>query len=186
LGRLTKRRAVDEFGVQYVEPKTRGSVLDFWFFDDGYGGGVSIEGGQSNFCFLIKKDALAKHLDRDGCIVTGPLAYDRLPGEFIAVGDAMGMLDPFCGEGMCHALDSGILAARVVAEGLRRRSNYVEMKYRYEAEWERRWSVKRALGVVMRKAVWHSWPIAAALRVAPARVVRMLWSSSQAVGTNGN
>jgi flavin-dependent dehydrogenase len=154
-------------------------VLDFWFFDDGYGGGVTIEGGQSNFCFLIKRDALAKHIEREGCVVTGPLAYDRLPGEFIAIGDAMGMLDPFCGEGMCHALDSGILAARAVAAGLRRRASYAEMKYQYEAEWERRWAVKRALGAAMRKAVWRSWPVAAAMRVAPVAVMKLLWGARE-------
>ena len=95
-----------------------GSVLNFQFSENGYGGGVSIEGGQSNFCFLVKKDALKGYLGDRRCLVTGPLAYDRLPGHFIAIGDAGGMVDPFCGEGMRHALETGILAARVVAAGL--------------------------------------------------------------------
>src|SRR5262249_13936139 len=37
LGRFTKRQRVDEFGIQYSEAQSRGSVLDFSFFEDGYG-----------------------------------------------------------------------------------------------------------------------------------------------------
>ena len=44
LGRFTKRQRVDDFGIQYSEAQSRGSVLDFSFFEDGYGGGVSVEG----------------------------------------------------------------------------------------------------------------------------------------------
>ena len=144
LSRFTRRQAVDEFGIQYVENGGLGSVLNFQFSEDGYGGGVSIEGGRSNFCFLVKKDALKGYLMTGDCLVTGPLAYDRLPGRFIAIGDAGGMVDPFCGEGMRHALETGILAARVVAAGLRRRAAYQEMKWEYESQWERRWAVGSA------------------------------------------
>lgn len=175
LGRFTKRHAEPEFGIQYLEPQSRGSVLSFSFFDDGYGGSVSVEGGGSNCCFLIKKDALQKYT-RPGCLVTGPLAYDRLPGEFIAIGDAAGMLDPACGDGMRHALETGILAARVIAGGLRRRAGYDEMKSEYESEWQRRWLLKRAFGAGMRKLVM--WPalFSAAVQIAPARLINRLWS----------
>src|SRR5262249_43573464 len=120
LSRFSKRQAADDFGVQYFEAGARGPVLHFWFFEDAYGGGVSVEEDVSNVALLVRKTALAKYLDRPGCMVTGPLAYDRLPGDYIAIGDAAGMVDPFCGEGMRHALETGILAARVVANGIRR------------------------------------------------------------------
>src|SRR5262245_56066979 len=42
LSRFTPRKTALEFGVQYVEPETRGSALDFWFFKDGYGGAVTV------------------------------------------------------------------------------------------------------------------------------------------------
>ena len=58
LSRFTKRRAVPQFGVQFYEAGTRGDVLDFWFFEDGYGGAVTVEGGRSNACFLVNKDAV--------------------------------------------------------------------------------------------------------------------------------
>jgi menaquinone-9 beta-reductase len=170
LGRFTKRLAAEEFGIQYVEPAPRGTVLEFSFFKDGYGGTVSIEGGRSNSCFLVKKQALKRYLDRPDCLVTGPLAYDRLPGDYIAIGDAAGMLDPFCGEGMRHAMASGILAAGVVAAGLRRRASYQEIKWEYESKWERQWAVKRSIGAGLRML-----PFANMLRFVPSWLLNRMW-----------
>jgi flavin-dependent dehydrogenase len=172
LSRFTKRRTVEEFGIQYFEDGQRGSVLDFWFLDDAYGGGVSVEDGRSNFCFLVRKEALNKYLDRPGCIATGPLGYGRIPGDFIAIGDSAGMVDPFCGEGMRHALETGILAADVVAKGIRRRSTYDEMKWEYESRWQRQWAVRRELGGLLRR--FRKW-FGPALRVAPNWLVNRLW-----------
>jgi flavin-dependent dehydrogenase len=172
LSRFSKRQSADEFGVQYFEAGARGPVLDFWFFDDAYGGGVSVEDDLSNFAFLARKTALPKYLDRPGCIVTGPLAYDRLPGDYIAVGDAAGMVDPFCGEGMRHALETGILAARVVANGIRRNANYEEIKWEYDSRWERRWALRRSLGSILRRC--RNW-FGPALRVAPDWLLNRIW-----------
>jgi flavin-dependent dehydrogenase len=176
LGRFTKRQVVPEFGVQYVEPQSQGSVLDFSFFEDGYGGSVSVEGGRSNCCFLIKRDALRKYTVRADCLVTGPLAYDRLLGDFIAIGDAAGMLDPACGDGMRHALETGLLAAHVVAAGIRRHASYDEMKLVYESEWQRRWLMKRAFAAGMRKLLKRPLLFSAAVQIAPARLINRLWS----------
>ena len=175
LSRLTRRNSVEEFGIQYVRCGTPKPVLDFSFFEDGYGGTVSIEGGRSNSCFLIKKDALRRYIDREDCLVTGPLAYDKVPGEFIAIGDAAGMVDPFCGEGMRHALETGILAARVVAGGIRRRASYEEMKCEYEAQWSRRWARRRMVGEMIRGLLEHRRVFAGGLRVAPAWVLNRMW-----------
>jgi flavin-dependent dehydrogenase len=175
LSRFTKRRSVDEFGIQYVDNQARGASLDFWFLEDGYGGGVSIEDGRSNFCFLVRKEALPRYLDRQDCLVTGPLAYDRLPGAFIAIGDAAGMVDPFCGEGMRHALETGMLAARVVAGGIRHGATYEEMKWEYEAHWERRWAPRRAVAAAMRGVLSQRKMFAFGLRRAPAWLLNRMW-----------
>ena len=175
LSRFTRRNAVEEFGIQYTEAGSSRSTLDFAFFEDGYGGSVSIEGGYSNYCYLIKKDKLAGYLNRFDCIVTGPLAYDKVPGEFIAIGDAAGMVDPFCGEGMRHALDTGMLAARVVARGLRSGANYDEMRREYEFERRRRWSRKRAVGATIRRILAHQTMFSTALRLIPTWFLNHLW-----------
>ncbi len=175
LSRFTKRRAVAEFGVQYQGPSPVSPTLDFRFFEEGYGGTVSIEGGQSNSCFLIRKNAVNRYANRADCLVTGPLAYDRLPGAFIAIGDAAGMVDPFCGEGMRHALESGMLAAGIVARAFRRSATYEEMKWEYEAEWERKWSVRRAIGFGIRRMLAKRKVFAAAVCRMPAFVLNRLW-----------
>jgi flavin-dependent dehydrogenase len=176
LSRFTKRRAVGEFGIQYSGSRACGNVLEFAFFEDGYGGTVSIEGGQSNSCFLIKKESLPRYLNRQDCLVTGPLAYDRLPGEFIAIGDAAGMVDPFCGEGMRHALETGILAAKVVAGGIRSGASYLQMKAEYESVYRYRWSARRSLGAIIRRLIWCPRVFTAALRVTPAWLLNQLWN----------
>jgi flavin-dependent dehydrogenase len=176
LGRFTKRRSVEEFGVQYVEPRPRTSVLEFSFFEDGYGGGVSVEGECANFCFLVRKDSVARYASRPGCLVTGPLAYDKLPGRFISIGDAAGMVDPFCGEGMRHAMESGVMAARVVAAGFRRGAAYEEMKQEYESEWRRRWAFKRAATAGIRRLLRHPSLFSMAIRMRADWILNRLWN----------
>jgi hypothetical protein len=176
LSRFTARKNAPEFGVQYFEPEPRGSALDFWFFKDGYGGAVTVEGGQSNFCFLIKKDALPQYLSKPNRLVTGPIAYDRVPGNVIAIGDAAGMIDPFCGEGMHHALDSGITAARIVARGIRDRLAYDRIRQNYEAEWARRWSRKRWIGKSMRSGVSRPKLVRLAVGLNPGWFLERLWA----------
>ena len=176
LSRFTPRKTAPEFGVQYFEPEPRGSALDFWFFKDGYGGAVTVEGGQSNFCFLIKKDALPRYLSKPNRLVTGPIAYDHVPGDVIAIGDAAGMIDPFCGEGMHHALDSGITAARIVARGLRDGRAYDRIRQDYQSESTRRWSHKRWIGKHMRSGVSRPKLVRFAVGLNPDWFLARLWA----------
>ena len=113
---------------------------------------------------------------RSGCLVTGPLAYDRVPGRYIAIGDAAGMVDPFCGEGMRHAMESGVMAARVVGAGIRRGAAYEEMKQQYEAEWRRRWAFKRAAAAGVRRLLRHPSVFSTAIRMRADWILSRLWS----------
>jgi flavin-dependent dehydrogenase len=175
LSRFTRRSAVNEFGVQFTGSTRRVGVLDFWFFNDGYGGAVNTEGALGNFCFLIRKDRLERYIARPDCMVTGPLAYERVSGDVIAVGDAAGMVDPFCGEGMRHALDSARTAARIVARGLRSGREYDEIRGEYQFEWSRRWSRKREVGAVVRRMLKHPRIVASTLRLNPGLFLRWMW-----------
>ena len=224
--RFTPRKVVPQFGVQFYESAPRGDVLDFWFFEEGYGGAVSVEGGRSNACFLISKDAL-RHLpswtggegrrpewlvkrfleqpprlretrrlrdlysiaqpappvqegrcsfDTSNMLITGPLAYDRLPSDFLAIGDAAGMIDPFCGEGMRHALDTALTAARTIATGLHRGDNYAAIRARYETESAKRWRGKRRMGAWIRHMLQHPAVTSIGFRFRPEFWFRQLWS----------
>jgi flavin-dependent dehydrogenase len=155
LSRFTEMHASPQFGVQFYEAESRGDVMDFWFFSDGYGGTVGIEGNRSNSCFLIRRDALPRYVGKPDCLVTGPVAYRSGRSAFLAIGDAAGMIDPFCGEGMHHALDSGRIAAESVIRGLERGRSYGEMRRDYERERNRRWSRKRAMARVARFALQY-------------------------------
>ena len=177
LSRFTPRIAEAEFGVQYLDASSHGSGLDFWFFKDGYGGAVTVEGNQSHFCFLINKDALPRYVSKPGRLVTGPLAYERSPsGDAIAIGDAAGMIEPFCGEGMHHALDSGMTAARVVAKGLADRRTFAEMQQAYQSEWTRRWSAKRLITSSLRRAARSPWAVRMGLGCKPGWFLDRLWA----------
>jgi flavin-dependent dehydrogenase len=151
-------------------------VLEFWFQADGYGGAVSVEGGRSNFCFLINKEKLPEYLGRPGQIVTGPIAYERIASGYIAIGDAAGMVDPFCGEGMRHALDTGMLAAEAVARGIRTRRSYEEIRWDYDCEWRRRWERKRGWASMVRAVMDRPLLFRAGLRFAAKTVLREIWA----------
>ena len=157
LSRFTQRQSTGQFGVQYHEERDNGSVLDFEFFDGGYGGSVSVESGRTNSCFLVDRAHLDPFLEKDGCIVTGPVAYRRVGGEYLAIGDAAGMIDPFCGEGMRHAMDSGILAARVVSSGHRNGMRYEDMCRAYESAWRSTWARKRTVASGFRSILDRPW-----------------------------
>ena len=150
LSRFTRRLPRSQYGVGYHEDGDNGSVLDFEFFDGGYGGSVSVEGGRKNSCFLVDRRQLERFRQKGGCLVTGRVAYRRVGGQYLAIGDAAGMVDPFCGEGMRHALESGLLAAGVVGDGLHNGRSYNDMRQRYDAAWRADWSRKRVLASSLR------------------------------------
>jgi flavin-dependent dehydrogenase len=175
LSRFSPPRTQPQFGVQFYERDSHGDVLDFSFFEDGYGGAVTVEGGQSSACFLIYKDALPRYLSRPECTVTGPVSYVRGRSAYLAIGDAAGMVDPFCGEGMRHALDSGMRAARIVAGGVRRGEDYDVIRARYEQEVRERWGGKRRLGRYLRAMLQYPRIFAMGFRMSPEYWIGKLW-----------
>jgi len=107
--------------------------------------------------------------------VTGPLAYHRLTSDYISIGDAAGMIDPFCGEGMRHALDTGLRAAKVIAAGLRRGDDYTTIRSHFEQEAGNRWSGKLRLGKIIRRMLKYPRLTSLGLSVSPEYWFRKLW-----------
>ncbi len=126
-------------------------AVEMYYFSGGYCGLAPIEGGLYNACCLVHRSraqdgsavadfaawiteisghhALAERL-RPGSqvsktVATAPVKPARrrsnIQGALLA-GDAAGFLDPFTGDGISIALQSGRLAARVLAGCLKNRS----------------------------------------------------------------
>jgi len=176
LSRFGRLESSPQFGVQFYEPGSGSDCMEFWFFADGYGGTVSIEDGRTNSCFLIGRDALPRYRGKPGALVTGPVAYRTRHSEFLAIGDAAGMIDPFCGEGMHHALGTGSLAARSVIRGLERGWSYDEMRRHYEGERNRSWAMRRTLARCARSVLQHPRLRHAALKMNLEKLMAWFWA----------
>lgn len=114
------------------------------FFDGGYAGLQPVEGGRLNLCLLIdgahyralggwpallerlcREPALAALADAEA-LLPRPLAISRVPYGHLAgpatdglwrLGDQAAVIPSFCGDGMAIALESGRLAAAMLADG---------------------------------------------------------------------
>ncbi|WP_017667834.1 FAD-dependent monooxygenase [Sandarakinorhabdus sp. AAP62] len=114
------------------------------FFDGGYAGLQPVEGGRLNLCLLVDgahyrqlgswpallarlvtEPALAALADAEP-LLPRPLAISRVPyGHLVGtptdglwrLGDQAAVIPSFCGDGMAIALESGRLAAAMLAQG---------------------------------------------------------------------
>jgi flavin-dependent dehydrogenase len=114
------------------------------FFDGGYAGLQPVEGGRLNLCLLVNgahyrelgswpallarlvtEPALAALADAEP-LLPRPLAISRVPYGHLAapttdglwrLGDQAAVIPSFCGDGMAIALESGRLAATMLAQG---------------------------------------------------------------------
>lgn len=150
LSRFTSRSSRPQYGVAFHTPGAENEALSFGFFKGGYGGSVAVEGGRTNTCFLVDKARVRDYLSQEGCLVTGPVGYRKIRGPYLAIGDAGGMIDPFTGEGMRLAMESGRVAARIVSPGLERGLSYAAMCQQYESEWGRSLGRKKAVASTLR------------------------------------
>jgi len=115
-------------------------VCEIYFFAGGYGGLSHVEGGRSNFCFLVKSDVAKKFIGKTndlfafiqdknrrakgtlqnavfsedwiGVSVDGFGSKQRSAiSNLFAVGDAGAFIDPFTGSGILMALQSSEILA---------------------------------------------------------------------------
>ena len=89
-----------------------------------------------------------------------PMGFNRKPhyaGGLLLVGDAGGMVNPFNGEGIAYAMESGKLAAEVVTQALRRtrRAARERTLQGYVAALDARYGGYYTLGRVFVRAIGH-------------------------------
>jgi flavin-dependent dehydrogenase len=120
-------------------------VCEIYFFPGGYGGLSHVENGVTNFCFIIKAEAVRKFgndveklwrkvvfknsrafaamkdaeavFDWIAVSIDGFGAKKLVPAaNLVSVGDAAAFIDPFTGSGMLMAMENSELLAACVAE----------------------------------------------------------------------
>ena len=75
---------------------------------------------------------------------------ERASDSILFVGDAAGMIAPFCGDGQAMAVRSAMLLAELILDGPRCLSS--EDRSALARRWERRW--RREFGIRMRLGRW--------------------------------
>jgi flavin-dependent dehydrogenase len=133
------------FKAHLVDARVAPGACEIFFYRGGYGGLNSIESGLSNLCFIasasdvrrcgadaervmrsvVCRNRRAAHALADARAHTPWLAvslegfgrHQPAPADgLLATGDAASFIDPFTGSGMLMALESGELAAEVIAD----------------------------------------------------------------------
>jgi flavin-dependent dehydrogenase len=135
------------FKVHLRNARVANNACEMYFYQRGYGGLSSVEGGLSNLCFIVASSDVRK-LSSDPEVVLREvvmrnpraaytLAEARAESSWLSVslesfgrrtlapaaglmtiGDAAAFIDPFTGSGMLMALESGQVAAEAIAENL--------------------------------------------------------------------
>jgi menaquinone-9 beta-reductase len=115
-----------------------------------------------------------------GFLGTGPVFFTRKPsaeGRLLMAGDAAGVIDPYLGEGLSVALESGILAGETLASAFEGEFALRETPARYARAWGERFSDRVRRGAAGRALMLH--PVAARIAAALAgeRLVRLAMGS---------
>jgi menaquinone-9 beta-reductase len=161
-----------------------------YLFPGGYCGLSRIEDGAVNLAGVVSEsllgrlpsgwEAVLEHarrsnpaLDRDLEALTpdsdflgaGPVYFTSKPpadGGILMAGDAAGVLDPFSGEGQACALASGLLAARVLEQGLSGEIPLERAPAAYASAWRARFRRRFGWSAAFRRLMLHPRMAAAA------------------------
>lgn len=135
------------FKAHLKDTRVADGACEIYFYNGGYGGLSSVEGGLSNLCFIVSANDVRRcasdpeRVMRE-VVMTNARAAETLaeahsqtawlsvslesfgrrnlvpaPG-LITIGDAAAFIDPFTGSGMLMALESGEIAANAVTRNL--------------------------------------------------------------------
>jgi len=196
--RATSRRAsLVAFKAHLQGASIDPGACEIYFYPGGYGGLSSIEGGLSNLCFIASaRDVRAFGADAETVIrsvvcqnvragITLLNASARspwlavsldgfgrhkpapMPG-LLSIGDAASFIDPFTGSGMLMALESGELAAQVIANrigAIGSNGQLREMAVDYAAAYARKFNSRLRLCSLMRRAAFVPGMAAVAIRL---------------------
>jgi len=183
---LWQRASLVAFKAHFEETRVASGACEIYFYRGGYGGLSNIEGGLSNLCFIASaRDVRACGADANRAMreivcenvraaealadaqIRSPWLAVSLDGfgrrklapakGLIAVGDAASFIDPFTGSGMLMALESGELAARVIADhsgAMKTEGEFSELAADYREAYVRKFNARLRLCSLMRRAAF--------------------------------
>jgi flavin-dependent dehydrogenase len=174
------------FKAHLENTRVAAGACEIYFYRGGYGGLSSIEDGLSNLCFIapardvracgadaervmreiVCQNRRAAHTLEDACARSPWLAvtlesfgrHQIAPAKgLLTVGDAASFIDPFTGSGMLMALESGELAAQVIADHLdaiRDGRGFEELSEQYRVAYQRKFDSRLRFCSLMRRAAF--------------------------------
>jgi len=185
-GSKPQRATLVAFKAHLADASVEPNACEIYFYRGGYGGLSSIENGLSNLCFIASArdvrecgaDAervmrevvcqnrragytLAQARARSPWLAVSLEGFGRHSvaptAGLLAIGDAASFIDPFTGSGMLMALESGELAAQVIADylgGKRSGQGLSELSAEYETAYERQFTSRLRVCSLMRRAAF--------------------------------
>ena len=179
-GRWSKLTQFDVVGKQkwlglkahFTEPAPQQSV-DLYFFPGGYCGVTPISANSINACAMVRADVahtLEEVFSKEArlwqrsrawkplfpTVTTSPLYFREPQTEsdgMLLAGDAAGFIDPFAGDGISLALQSGTLAAESVIPFLHGACSLAQAHQRYHAAYRKRFAPAFRNAARLRKAL---------------------------------
>lgn len=184
--RVSVRRApLVAFKAHFADAGCAPGACEIYFYRGGYGGLNRVEGGASNLCFIVAaRDVRAAGSDVE-LVLRNMLASHRRAAEalagarrssewlsvaldgfgrrelvpavnLISIGDAASFIDPFTGSGMLMALESGEIAARVIAGWWNhaRQTDFDILAEEYRKQYSARFSARLRYCALLRRAAF--------------------------------
>ena len=190
-----ERRPMVAFKAHLENTGVEPGACEIYFYRGGYGGLSSIENGLNNLCFIASaRDVRACGSDADR-VMREIVCGNRRAGEalrearvvsswlavalegfgrgsvapapgLLAIGDAASFIDPFTGSGMLMALESGELAAQVIADYLssNRAAALGQLASDYSALYSEKFDSRLRICSLLRKAAFVPGFAGAAIR----------------------
>ncbi|HEX7997334.1 MAG TPA: NAD(P)/FAD-dependent oxidoreductase [Pyrinomonadaceae bacterium] len=186
-----KRARLVAFKAHLEGARSAAGSCEIYFYRGGYGGLSRVENGVSNLCFIAaaedvracngEPERVMREIVATNRRAAETLADVRVQSEWLAValdgfgrrrlipapglmavGDAASFIDPFTGSGMLMALESGELAAGVIARhlpGLLRNGSDERLEFQaladdYRARYKERFNSRLRVCSILRRAVF--------------------------------
>lgn len=166
-GRWSKLRQFDVAGKEkwlglkaHFNEQSPAPSVDLYFFQGGYCGVTPVDTNAVNACAMVRAD-VARSLDEVftkepelwrrsrnwtplfPAVTTSPLYFREPETESAGImlaGDAAGFIDPFAGDGISLALQSGVLAAETIVPFLIGKCSWEQALQEYRSAYKKRFA----------------------------------------------